>query len=232
MASILYGALVRDLAGRIGGQNVQRGLASPIIRNISTRRNFQSVTPVGNKIPSIRGLFLYVVKSWRNLSPTEQAAWVAITASFPRINKFGNTYTPSAYQLFVELSLGLVYTGRDIVTGAPSVSTFPASNYTVVYNNILNIVVVTQTPTYAANPYQTVIKCSTYLSNGRGFSKSGLRVLTLHQFTSASPTLDISSLIVGMYGSYIAGTTMFFELYFINITTGEEANYSSYSVQF
>lgn len=232
MASVLYGALVSDLAGRVGGQNFQRGLASPVLRNISTRRTFQSVTPVGNKIKAIRGLFLYVVTSWRNLSPTQQAAWVAVTASFPRINKFGNTYTPSAYQLFVELSLGLVYTGRDIVTGAPSVSTFPTGVYTIVYNNSLNTVVVTLLSLSPANPYQTVIKCSPYLSNGRGFSKSKLKVLTLHQFTRASPILDISSLIADMYGSYIAGTTMFFELYFINITTGEEAIYSSYSVQF
>jgi hypothetical protein len=232
MASILYGSLVSDLAGKVGGQNFQRGLASPVLRNISTKRNYLSVTPVGNKITAIRGLFAYVTKQWRNLSPTEQGNWAAVTGSFPRVNKFGTSYTPSAYQLFVELSLGLKYVGLDIIAGAPSVSSFVATGYSVVYNSAIPSIVVTQSAPHTSSPYKTVIYASPFISNGRGYPRSGYRVLALFQFTSSVPTLDITSVVTNAYGAIQAGMQMVFGFSQINVTTGEESERGFYGVNF
>lgn len=232
MASILYGSLVSDLAGKVGGQNFQRGLASPTLRNISTKRKKFNVLPVGNKINAIRGRFAYVAASWRSLSPSQQSAWVAVTGSFPRTNKFGVSYTPSAYQLFVEFSLGLVYLGSSIATAAPAVSTFVVPTWSIAYAGGGGDIIITQSPAYTSIPYLTVIRASGYQSNGLGLIKSRLKVLATFQFKASARTTNVASAFYTMFGAAIPGTTVYFSVNQINVNTGEQDILSYFAVAF
>jgi hypothetical protein len=222
MASILYGALVSDLAGKVGGQNFQRGLAAPSLRNISTKRKKFNVTPVGNAIPTIRGRFAYVTRSWRSLSPTQQYDWAVAAPSFPRLNKFGATYSPSAYQLFVELSLGLTYIGSAIAVSAPAISAFVTPSWSIAYAGGGGSIIITQAPVYTYVPYATIIRATVYQSAGLAVIPSRLKVLTFFQFKASVHTLDVSSWFYAMYGSARAGTKAFFSVNQINVNTGEE----------
>ena len=232
MASVQYGATVTALAGRVGGQNFQRGLASPVLRNISTKRHYGSVTPVGNKIKSIRGLFAYVTQSWRSLTLAQQGDWSDVASDFPRKNKWGATYTPSAYQLFVEFSLGLKYLGLDLVTGAPSTSTFAASVWSVVYAGGGGAITVTMAAPFTHSPYKTIIRASGYQSNGLSLRKGRLKVLQVYQFTSSLTSLDVSSAFYAMFGAATAGMSAFITVNQINATTGEEDVSYSFEIQF
>jgi hypothetical protein len=222
MASILYGALVSDLAGKVGGQNFQRGLASPSIRNISTKRKKFNVVPVGNAILAIRGRFAYVTRSWRSLSSAQQSLWASATSLFPRTNKFGVTYYPSAYQLFVELSLGLNFIGSAIATSAPAVSAFVVPSWSISYAGGGGSILITQAPAYTTVPYKTIIRASVYQSNGLAYIPSRLKILTHFQFKSSAPSLEISSFFYAMFGPALAGTTAYFSVNQINVNTGEE----------
>ena len=221
MASVRYAALVSDLAGKVGGSNFQRGLASPIYRNISTRRNMARLLPVGVLVPHIRSLFRTAVSSWRTLSSSQQAAWVAVTSSFPRYNKFGTPYTPSAYQLFVELSLGLLYIGEDIVTGAPATSSFVNGAITFTYVSATPSITVSMVAPYPTAGYKVAIYCSPYISNGQGFRRSKCVSIALKSFTAGTHSYDITSNVTAIHGPIIVGTQLWFYLAQVNNVTGE-----------
>lgn len=221
MASVKYGAMIPDLAGKVGGQNFQRGLASPIIRNISTKRKFIQYPQLAPQNANHRGLLAYASQSWKNISSTQRSNWSAATASFPRTNKFGNVYTPSGFQLFCEFSMGLLIAHLDIINDAPAVSTFIAPTWAVVYDSMANTITISQSVLYTASPYKTFITASYYQSNGKGLRKGQLKTIGLHQFTIIAPSLDITSNITSLFGAFISGTTMFFSVKQINTGTGE-----------
>ena len=221
MASVQYGEIVTELKGRIGGQNFQSGLASGILRNIPTRRKTFSITPLTPLGKSTRAIMAFVSASWRGLSSAQQAAWVAVTSSFPRYNKFGTAYTPSAYQLFVELSLGLLYIGEDIVTGPPATSSFFNGAITFTYVSATPSITVSMVAPYPTVGYKVAIYCSAYVSNGQGFRRSKCVSIALKSFTAGTHSYDITSNITAIHGPLIVGTQLWFYLAQVNNVTGE-----------
>lgn len=221
MASVQYGAMVPNLAGKVGGQNFQRGLAAPILRNISTKRKFIQYPQIAPNLINHRAAFGYVAQSWKNITAGQRSDWKTATTSFPRTNKFGGSYIPSAYQLFCEFNMALVIAGLSLIAAAPTTSTFVSPVWEVVYDSGAGIVTVNQSVVYTASPYQTVISASYYQSNGLGLRKSNLKDITVHQFSIGSPSLNITSLITSLFGSIMSGVTMYVAIKQININTGE-----------
>lgn len=232
MASVLYGAMVSELAGKIGGQNFQRGLASPTIRNISTKRKKFNVVPVAQAIPTIRALFHYVTASWRSLTLSQQSAWRRATSLFPRTNKFGTSYTPSAYQLFVEFNLSLKYLGHDLEVSAPTVSTFVVPTWSIAYAGGGGSITISQSVVYTSSPYETVIRACVYQSAGKGLVKSRLKVLAAFQFTSVASSLVVSTSFYNTFGPAVTGTVAFFTVNQVNVLTGEQGPSTTLSVSF
>lgn len=110
MASVRFGMMVTGLAGKVGGQIVQRGRAGFQLRNNTKPRaaNFAG--------PNAAKLSMQVVSgAWRDLSLANAAAWEALAATLTRLDRFGNAYTPSGRQIFFEFNLNL----RSIGVGTP-----------------------------------------------------------------------------------------------------------------
>jgi hypothetical protein len=232
MASVLYGALVSALAGRVGGQNFQRGLASPIIRNVTTRRSRKVLFQVAPNTMSPRTALSYVSKYWQGIGSVYQAAWVAAANSFPRTNKFGVRYIPSGYQLFCEFNIALVLLHHDIVPGAPSTASFIVPAYTVAYNSGTGVFSVTQSVPLTSTPYVSVISACAYQSNGAALIKGRLKEIAAFQFTTINTYLDITTPITNTFGTALVGTTMWFAIKLCYTTTGELSPAQIYSIQF
>ena len=230
MASVQYGEIVTELKGRIGGQNFQSGLASGILRNIPTRRKTFSITPITPLGKSTRAIMAFVSASWRGLSSSQQAAWVAVTSSFPRYNKYGTVYTPSAFQLFCEFSLALVMAGEDIVIGAPSTSSFNNGAITFTYVSATPSITVAIAAPYPTAGYKVIISCSPYVSNGLAVQPQRLRIIGLKSFTAGTHSYDITSLITATYGSLVVGMQLWFGIKQINPSTGELGQLSVFNV--
>lgn len=224
--------MVVSLRGKVGGQNFQTGNAVAVLRNISTRRRLYNNSPVGFKIPALRGKFAFVQQAWRGIGATNQAAWAAVTSSFPRLNKYGVSYTPSAFQLFSELSLGLTYLSLPIVNTAPSTSSFPSPVWSIAYAGMGGDIILQQTSGYTAAPYKTIIYATNYQSAGRTLVKGRLRIILAHAFTSAAPSTNLASTFYGTFGSYQAGQQAFFVMRLINTNTGELSSSHKLSVIF
>lgn len=221
MASVKYAAMISDLAGKVGGQNFQRGLASPIVRNISAKRQYNEYGLFTVATGSPKANLAYIAASWRGVSLTNKAAWAAATVLFPRTNKFGNIYTPSAYQLFCEFSLNLYSAGIDIVFTAPTTSTFVSPIYTLSYSSGPPQFTLTMSTVFTSAPYQTIIYATAYLSNGLAFKVSFLRTIAQYQFTSSDNSIDITDDITGLFGPVPTGTTIYVSVKQLNSNTGE-----------
>jgi len=232
MAVIRLGSIVTDIVGRVGGQNFQRSAFGNILRNISTKRNFQKVVQLAPLTTNVKGKFAYVTQFYKTLTPTQISIYQAACPSFPRINKYGVTYTPSAFQLFCEMNLVLNLLGLDIQTSPPTVSTFVSAVYTVVYNSAAPSLVITQSTPFTASPYRTVVTACTYQSNGLAVQAGRMKILVVNQFNIANPTLNILSLIISTFGPVHTGTTIYVGVKQVNVTTGELNKPQYFQVQF
>ena len=232
MASIQYGALVTNLVGKVGGQNFQRGKASPILRNIATKRRFWRYKQFVTGYVTPRAALTYVAQSWKGVSSANRAAWLAAAPSFPRLNKFGSVYIPSAFQLFCEMNTLLVLTGASTVETAPTLSTFVAPVWSVAYDSEEGSITFTQGAPFTTSDYPTLIRGSYYQSNGRQVKVALLVVFKHKVFSSGSTTYVATADIIATFGPIVPGTTMWFSLTQYNVATGESTRPVYLSVAF
>lgn len=221
MASIKLGIMVPAIAGSVGGTIFQRGNASQFIRNKPVKRSFilnpqQAILTIGH-----RWQFASIARLWSSIGATDQAAWVTATALFPRLNKFGDTYTPSGYQLFCEFNMALLIYSYTVINTAPLVSTFPATPFTATYDADAGTVTIACTTPFPTTPYVTIISASNYVSNGRSFEKAKLKYILKYQFDTDATSLDITYEITQIFGDIVIGSQMWFSLKFLNTSTGE-----------
>lgn len=232
MAQIIFAQTVSSIVGKMGSTVFQRGLASPTIKSIPHRRNYQYINQIAPLSKQVHAKFSQVAQTWQTLTGTQQAAWAAVCSSFSRVNRLGAIYTPSAYQLFCEMNFALNLLNGNIIITPPATSIFVASVYSVAYNSGAGTLIVSQSVIYTDSPYKTIIYAGTYQSNGLGYRAGLMKIITLYQFTAIATTYDISAAFQGLYGSYIAGKKAYILIKQINTTTGELHSYGYYPVNF
>lgn len=126
MASIQYSGIVTSIRGSVHGTTFQGGLAAPIVRGKTRfKSNFirTLLTSSNNTYSSNMQL---VAQSWASIGTTARAAYASAAPSFPFFNKFGITYTPSAFQLYCWQNLNLLTCSLAMQSTPPSVVTFPS----------------------------------------------------------------------------------------------------------
>lgn len=107
MARVQYGVIVTELKGKIAGQVFQGGNVGYVLRN-------KGYTP-GHSSPQRQQANRNLITNttaWRLLSDAERAAWAAIVADWTFLDKFGNTYQGSGFQVYnsyntTRISIGL-----------------------------------------------------------------------------------------------------------------------------
>jgi hypothetical protein len=110
MALVQYGSLITSMRGKVGGHVFQTNRKGDFIRtSVKPRAVYNSKTNgYRNNISAIGAL-------WQGLSPSERAAWAASALTYTFTNRYGVTYTPSAYELFFYIN-SLLYTYGIIYT--------------------------------------------------------------------------------------------------------------------
>ena len=122
MAVIQFGGIVTQGAGKIGGQVIQRGRSSQVLKQKgrpTVRRGLVNQPP--------RTKLGAVASTWRDLSSGDRATWQALALTVTRYNRFGVAYVPTGFQLFMELNSNLQNFGSQaIIQTAPSAPNFPS----------------------------------------------------------------------------------------------------------
>jgi hypothetical protein len=198
---IQFGSIITQGAGKIGGQIIQRGAHGQTMRTLTPpkiRRSPASVVP--------RATVSAVSSAWKNLSDSDRASWVALAAGLTRTNKFGVSYTPSAYQIFCELTMNYQYLNPEtIIEPAPTLPTFPAPyNWSFVANPTGPSVVVTFDNVVGDSDFRALASFYPLQSRGatvpRGSSRSTGVVSTM-----AAGSLDLSAAFTARFKTVTGG---------------------------
>lgn len=119
MASVKYGSIVTEIKGKVGGQTFQSNKAGFSLKNngqnpkVSVRGwDLVSVTRKSN--------FSSVTKLWSTLSDAERNAWNGLSGTWLFVNKFGDSYAASGYQIFCAANINRKLLGLSILTTAPT----------------------------------------------------------------------------------------------------------------
>jgi hypothetical protein len=118
---VQFGSLITQGAGKLGGHVVQRGSfgqtmrtkTSPVVRRSDTNQEPRAVQS-------------HVASYWRDLASVDKTSWSSLASVQTRYNKFGTAYTPSGFQLFMELNCNRVYYfSQTVLEPAPAAPNFP-----------------------------------------------------------------------------------------------------------
>lgn len=110
MAVVQYGTLVTEIKGKVGGNVFQRCGQSLSLRVKGGKRQSN-----GNRTLTAKNQMALLASEWRSLSGAEYATWKDNAASYPAVDRYGNTIVLSPYQLFVQLNRVLQIIGEPLV---------------------------------------------------------------------------------------------------------------------
>lgn len=114
MARVKYGSLVTEVKGKIGGQILQAGNCSKIMR---TKPN---VSKFRNMISSDQNLmYQFLAYKWSLLTSEERESWSDKAPLYPFEDSFGDMFTGSPYNVYVFLNSGLYMLSEDLLVSCP-----------------------------------------------------------------------------------------------------------------
>lgn len=119
MALIKFGGGVAGISGKIGGTVFARNKAGAYARNWA-----KPVNPVTPSQSNVRAIFGNGSASWSALTSAERDQWNSEAALQQRINRFGEVYTPSGRQYYLEVFNSTAQAGFAAPT-TPTVAAVP-----------------------------------------------------------------------------------------------------------
>lgn len=121
MASVKFGSLITGAAGKVGGQILQRGRTGSQLRNLS-----QPVRVRSSASSIIQQNFSSTSSKWKSITNTQRTSWNDLAATLTRLNKWGDTYVPTGFQIFCEFNLNkCILTPDSKISDAPAILPLP-----------------------------------------------------------------------------------------------------------
>ncbi|MGB1317297.1 MAG: hypothetical protein ACPG5W_03795 [Flavobacteriales bacterium] len=124
MARVKFGAVVTGIKGNIGGTTFQGGRSGGVAKNLGLPKRSVSLSQTFKKqqLSQQSG-------GWRDLTVLQRDSWVLLASTLTRLNKFGDPYTPTGYQIFMEFNLNLRSIGNTtILSTAPIIVSEPVAD--------------------------------------------------------------------------------------------------------
>lgn len=109
MALVKMGGIVTEIAGSVGGSTFRRSKAGIQLYN-KVFGNSYSQNSSNNAIARLN----YIIQSWSNLSPSDQALWNTQGLRFTRKDKFGNTVNYTGRELYIAYNNNVDGTSIDV----------------------------------------------------------------------------------------------------------------------
>jgi hypothetical protein len=128
MAIFKNSSLVTDIRGAMSGHVFSRSKSGPTIY----KRTYRNRQKIGNQFP-IRNNFSRVMMAWKSLSQAQRDTWNSTAVNNPLVNKLGEEYFESGYNLFTRLNYQRLYIDESINSDSPGSKPdlfFPSFNFT------------------------------------------------------------------------------------------------------
>lgn len=121
MAIVKYGAIITSIKGKIGGTVFQTGRSGGVAKNLNRHVAQQKggVGQAGDAYEQAKTNFSVVTKSWSKATDVNRSSWSALLGIWTFINKFGDVYNGSAFQIFTACNINLRTLELPEITTAP-----------------------------------------------------------------------------------------------------------------
>ena len=106
MARILFGGGVAQIRGSIGGTTYSKNANGAYARNRSQPANRNTLAQQG-----VRNIFGSIARRWKELTSSQQASFVDLSASYPYVNSVGLSSVLTGFQLFQKVNSQLALVG-------------------------------------------------------------------------------------------------------------------------
>ncbi len=211
-----WGMMVVDGRGKIGGHVASKNRGGSYFRTKVTPSNPQTGAQL-----TARARFTTNSQAWRGLTQGQRDAWNAAVTNFLSTDIFGDSITPSGFNLYVQLNNNLLNAGIAAISNPPLPEAVDGiTTLSLVADTTGGGLDLTFSPAITANT--TVLLFATApLSAGKNFVKSEFRQIATLDSTDTSPH-DAFAEYVAKFGALPAiGTKVFVKLVPINETSGQ-----------
>lgn len=254
MASIKLGAVITGIAGKVGGTVFKRGKGVPTMSNKPQAR-FTSIrfwcinAPFVGRVCAATSYELVLErqqahkKLWgylprynptftgthfRNLTDEERLSWNTGAINYPAVNKFGDTYTPSGFQVFNILNTNMIGMGLSALTSCPGPITLPnipGINFLVTANGLVNL----NMAEAIHENFVLQIKGSKCYSPGRKKPQMGYQnIVYLPNYPNN--LIDISEWYADNFPLPLANQRVAFQYRIVSMVTGQQSAWQNQSV--
>jgi hypothetical protein len=214
---IKWGSLVADGRGKIGGHVASKNRAGAYLRSKVTPVNPRSTSQLG-----ARQRLATLAIAWRGITAAQRVAWNAAVSAFAGTDIFGDLRKPTGFNLFCRLNANLLLAGAAQISDPPlpiAVPSFTSITPTQVHAGATSIA-------YAATPtitgMQAIVRATSPVSPGVSFVKSQLRIIGQIAPAAATPFVATTVYATKFGGPGLAGQKVFFEMFYISLTTGQK----------
>jgi hypothetical protein len=216
----MYSTQVGDMRGKVGGAVHSTGRFGSFIR-----RKVSPTQPRSSSQMNVRANFTALSKLWSSASMANyRAAWIALAASYPVKNVFGQAHNLTGLQLFLALNRGLNNIGGAVLLIPPATlnALYPGA-LTLAKSGGPPITTLTVQPaTYASATEATVIDATPGISPGRATAAARFRQVHMVSGVQSAP-IDIFAKYVTKFGTPIIGRQIFIRTRYITIATGAQS---------
>jgi hypothetical protein len=212
---VKFGAIVVAASGKIGGHVASKNKSGSYFRTKVTPGNKQSLAQL-----SVRGNFTANSKAWGSLTDAQRNTWNAAVENFKGSNIFGDSVTPSGFNLYMKINSNLLNVSEPVLTVAPSnISADPLTGLSATANHTTHAVTLTFSPAIGANA-KMVVMATAPQPAGKSFVKNLYRQVGVYDSADVSP-LVITTDYTAKFGAVsIAGQKIFFKVFVVNTDTG------------
>lgn len=129
MAQVKYGAIITEIKGKVGGTTFQGGRTGGLMKNKGKNREVHGNLDDVLNFPR-RIAFGSVTKYWSQISEAQRASWNGLVGTWTFVNKFGDTYNGTGYQIFCAANINRLSLGLSLLATAPTFNAAYDPNWT------------------------------------------------------------------------------------------------------
>lgn len=222
MATVKYGAFITDMKGKVGGTVFQGGPAGPVAKCIDAIRDSAKLTKAdAGRVINTLPITAQVAGLWRTLTDAERASWSTGAVNYPAFNKFGVSYTPSGYQVFMTLNFQVYQLTGAILYSCPvpiTVNNPPAFSIAQPDLTSLDVTWVGGIQTDCT----IRVEATQPMGQGRKPKNSFYKVISEWPDSTASPT-DLFPAYALVYGSFPINASIYFRFTSYANATGQKS---------
>lgn len=214
MAKILFGMMMTDARGKLGGQVFSKNRGGSYVRRKVTPSNPRTLDQQAN-----RALLGSTSRGWSSLTIAQRTAWNAAVVNWPKKTIFGGTKIPSGKGLYVELNKNLAAINESTINTPPAKADTPVLGLTAVNVDISDTIL---TPVYTGMPgsYVLQLRATPILTAGTTNAKNRFRVIYAANDSDFDPEVAYAAW-VNRFGAFTAGANVQFSIALISPTTGQ-----------